>query len=293
MAGDKQPSLMTPVGICSFPNLAKPRQQTAKDKGKKPKYSTIIAWTPALLKREYTLKDGSVVTGKDLLRALMKSAMECLEAKHPGKAKAMVESGKLNWPFRSMEDEDEDSSHNFPDGTVWIQPATTGKPGVVDRYGDANGDPVEIDDDEIEEKVYAGCLIRATVRAYYYETDGNKGVSFSLNNVQKAGEGERLDGRKKANKEFDALEDGPDDVDEPPRKAKKAAPRRARDDDEDEDDAPPPRRKRAAPADDDEETTVPRTKKRAAPVEEEDDEEDDAPVRRKAAKRGRSLDDTL
>lgn len=316
MAGDKQPSLMTPVGICSFPNLAKPRQQNAKDKAKKPRYSTIIAWTPELLKRKYPTKDGDTITGKDMLKALMKSALECLEAKYPGKAKSMIESGKLNWPFRSMDDEDpDDTPHAFPEGTIWIQPATTGKPGIVDRFADSNGDPVEIDDDEIEDKVYAGCLVRATVRAYFYDTDGNKGVSFSLNNVQKAGEGERLDGRKKATKEFDALEEGADDFDEDqPRRTKKAAPRRAARDDDEEEEAPRPKRRAAAREeeddeedeaprrrkpkardpigdDDDEETTVPRTKKRAAPRDEEEDE--DEPVRRRKPSRGRTLDDTL
>jgi hypothetical protein len=55
--------------------------------------------------------------------------------------------------------------------------------------------------------------VRASLRAFAYDTNGNKGVSFGLNNIQKLGEGQRLDGRKAATDEFDAdLSQAPADI---------------------------------------------------------------------------------
>lgn len=61
-----------------------------------------------------------------------------------------------------------------------------------------------------DEQFYAGCYARATLIAFAYDTMGNKGVSFSLQNVQKLRDGEAFSGRKNADDEFESVEDGSD-----------------------------------------------------------------------------------
>lgn len=48
------------------------------------------------------------------------------------------------------------------------------------------------------EKINSGDYIRADLGAFWFETSGNKGVSFGINNVQFLERGERIDGRQDA-----------------------------------------------------------------------------------------------
>jgi len=50
--------------------------------------------------------------------------------------------------------------------------------------------------------IYAGCYVRADVNPYPYSNSGNHGVGWGLNNVMLVREGERLDGRQKAEDAF-------------------------------------------------------------------------------------------
>jgi hypothetical protein len=45
-----------------------------------------------------------------------------------------------------------------------------------------------------------------SLNAFPYNTQGNKGVSFGLNHVQKIADGEFLGGRSKAEDDFDSLD---------------------------------------------------------------------------------------
>lgn len=74
------------------------------------------------------------------------------------------------------------------------------RPGLVD----ANLQDI-IDDSQ----VYSGAWFRAQVRAYGYDTSGNKGVGFGLQNVQKLRDDEPLGkGRLPASKAFTAFGGG-------------------------------------------------------------------------------------
>lgn len=70
------------------------------------------------------------------------------------------------------------------------------RPGVVDA---------QVQDIVDESQCYSGAYYRANVRAFAYDTAGNKGISFGLQNVQKLRDGEPLGGRVPANKAFDAV----------------------------------------------------------------------------------------
>jgi hypothetical protein len=71
------------------------------------------------------------------------------------------------------------------------------RPGVVDA---------KLQDILDEADCYSGAYYRAQVRAFGYDTAGNKGVAFGLQNLQKLREGEPMGGRMPASKAFNAVE---------------------------------------------------------------------------------------
>lgn len=106
----------------------------------------------------------------------------------------------LRSPFRDPDDDDKHPGEAYK-GKIYIRASSKTKPGIVDAHRNAIIDPNEF---------YSGCYARATLNAFGYDTKGNKGVSFGLNNLQKLGEGERLDGRVAAEDDFDDYNDGND-----------------------------------------------------------------------------------
>ena len=108
----------------------------------------------------------------------------------------------LRLPFRS-----DGESKGYPPGSTFMNVKSKQPPEVVDRYGGEDGKPQRIDDPG---EMYPGAQVRASLKAYAYDVSGNKGVSFALNNVQKLGDGERIDGRRSAANEFDVTENRED-----------------------------------------------------------------------------------
>ena len=76
------------------------------------------------------------------------------------------------------------------------------KPGVVDRKRVPITDPLEL---------YSGCYVRASINFYAFNTNGNRGVAAGLGNIQKWEDGEPLNGRVRAEDEFEALDAEDDD----------------------------------------------------------------------------------
>ena len=68
-----------------------------------------------------------------------------------------------------------------------INVSANDKPGIVDE----NLQPMM-------EKINSGDYVRADLGGFWFETSGNKGVSFGINNVQFIERGERIDGRQDA-----------------------------------------------------------------------------------------------
>ena len=83
------------------------------------------------------------------------------------------------------------------EGMIFATAKSKTKPGLVDQ----NVQPI------IEEGVfYAGCWARATIVAYAYDKAGNRGVAFSLQNVQKLRDDEAFSGRMNPEDEFAPVE---------------------------------------------------------------------------------------
>lgn len=106
----------------------------------------------------------------------------------------------LRMPFR---DGSEKSDMDGYEGKIFVNASSKQRPGVIS--GDRS--PIAEEDNSF----YAGCYAHATLIAFAYDKMGNKGVSFSLQNIQKMGDGKPFSGRKAAEDEFDSVEDESDD----------------------------------------------------------------------------------
>jgi len=180
-------NVLTPEFRLSWPHLFKPQKN---DLNGKMEYSLV-----AIFK-----------TGADL-SALIKAATEVLTEEHgPDKAKWPQ---PLRSPFRKCKERWKvvDGQQVIPNGyeegeavfMTFKQDAEKGKPTVVDQ---------KVQDIIEPQMIYAGCYCRCSVRPYYYNQKGNKGISFGLSNVQKLREGDPLGmTRVKASEEFSPVGD--------------------------------------------------------------------------------------
>jgi hypothetical protein len=171
--------VITPVGILSYPHLFTP--QDPMEECGTPKYAAVLIFEE----------------GTDIA-PLRKAVAAAAQEKFGGKTKALLKAGKLRLPFR-----DDWEEKGYPENSIFINAKTTNPPGVVGRYADpATGKAQRITEDS--EEIYPGARCKFSVTAFGYDVKGNKGVAFALNNVQKWEDGERLDGRVKAEDEFEA-----------------------------------------------------------------------------------------
>ena len=101
-----------------------------------------------------------------------------------------------NWKGTLRDGDTEKDTEEYPEyeGHYFMNVSSNRRPGVVD----INRNPVE------PEEIYSGCYVRASINAYAFNTQGNAGVSFGLNNIQKVRDGEPLGGGgSKAEDDFD------------------------------------------------------------------------------------------
>lgn len=123
-----------------------------------------------------------------------------LAVKKAQEEKFGTKTNGLKSPFRSADDLE--SVPPGYKGGFMITAKSKNKPGIVDADLNAITEPMEF---------YPGCKCKASVTAFAYDKKGSKGVTFLLNNLQKVKDGTRLDGRKSAEEEFDAVGDEEED----------------------------------------------------------------------------------
>jgi hypothetical protein len=173
--------VITPEAILSYPHLF---EAWSGDKDSEPKFSAAFVF----------------LSGSDL--SVLKAAVFAAgTAKWGDKFTELVKTGQVRLPFRT-----DGENKGYPAGSTFINARSKNRPGVVEPYAGADGRPAPLTDFD---KVYAGCRVRGSVTAFAYDTAGNKGVSFALNNVQYLAPGERLDNRVDAKNEFGVTEDSP------------------------------------------------------------------------------------
>jgi hypothetical protein len=172
------PSIRTPIGVLSFPNLFSPRPRAP---GGEPVYQCSILFD------QNAQKDPAY-------EALKRAVREEIDDKcGAGKSRDAQFMTGVRSPFRPTS-EKAYQGYDMVNG-IFISPWTKSKPGLVDAVRN------EI---LVVEDIWAGQLVRATVSPFWYNTSGNRGVSFALNNVQVCRtDGPRLDGRRSATQDFD------------------------------------------------------------------------------------------
>lgn len=135
-------------------------------------------------------------TDKATIKKLRDAEKAAAEA---GKAK--IFNGKIPVTLKSVlhdGDEEGDLERNPEYEGYWFMSVSSKtKPGIVDRDVQPILDSTE---------VYSGCFARCSINAFAYNTQGNKGVSFGLNHVQKMEDGDFLGGRSRAEDDFDSLD---------------------------------------------------------------------------------------
>jgi len=182
---EKSGNLMTPRGRLLYPALFKPR--TTSKKSTKLKYQASIL----------------IPKGSDIA-ALREAADEVLEDNLSVRLRATT---KFKMPFLPTADQPRlvDYAEDYP---ILMRFNSDNRPDVVSPKGDRT-----ITEDEEADEVYGGRWVRISSRPFWYDTDGNKGVSFGLQNVQLLlgpdGEpGEALaGGRVRGTSEFEAASD--------------------------------------------------------------------------------------
>lgn len=176
-------SVITPIGILSFPHLFVPKPRAP---GAEAVYSCTLIFDLNAQRDPQWL-------------ALRRAVMEEIDNKNGiGKSKDPKFMTGLRSPFRKC-DEKEYSGYDI-EGGYFISAWSKSRPGIVD----ARRNEISVPDD-----VWAGQAARISVTPFYYNVSGNRGVSFMLNNIQICRvDGPRLDGRRQARDEFDDFDDG-------------------------------------------------------------------------------------
>lgn len=191
---DDSLNLITPIGVACFVHVWEPHAFADESGNKKdPNYGLILVFD-----KGEALKEMKKACG----RALIKKFGEA-------KAKAMAKTAKL--PFRMAS---EYAEYGAPfdaedaEERIMVSFKSRSAPGVVNARAKAIMNQPDF---------YAGCLARVSCYAHAFDSMGNKGVTFLLNNVQKMGEGEKLAGsRRSAEDDFgaDSEAGGDEDLDD-------------------------------------------------------------------------------
>lgn len=169
--------VLTPEFRVSYPAVFKPKAF----EGQEAKYSVVMLFD----------KKTDITTLKKAAHAAK------IEKWGPNKEKWPK---NLRSPFR--DGADREGTDGYGEGVIFISASSKTPVGLVDNKLGAILN---------EQDFYAGCYARAQIVAYAYDTHGNRGVAFGLQNLQKLRDGKSFSGKQKAEDVFDAVEDGSDD----------------------------------------------------------------------------------
>lgn len=166
----KLKTVKTEMFRVSFPKVFKAH---AFEEGQKAKYSVVMLFP----------KTKDLTPMKKAVQAAILEKWGSDKSKHPK---------TLRLPFR---DGDEKTDLEGYSGHIFVSASSEQKPGLI-----TYPDKLPITE---ESEFYAGCFARAELKAFAYDTKGNKGVSFAVQNIQKLKDGPAFSGRKAAEETFD------------------------------------------------------------------------------------------
>jgi len=200
--------VVTGLAILSFPVLQAPEYVLGS---KDATYGASFIFPPAGY--TLTLLNGEVVTFDGATQPLLEEILyEVFAEQWPGpanlarlKASFTTPNPAFKWGIRR-----DGELKGYPAGSVYVnarRKEKQGRPGLVLAHADSDGKPAVPADDQITKFFYPGAIVRAALGGFAYDMDVSKGVSFGLQNVQYLASGPRMDGRKAAADEFDAVMD--------------------------------------------------------------------------------------
>ncbi len=196
--------MITPVATISYPHVDNPQPGPPPKPGEAPKpgkYSAAFLFAHGTDLSE--LKAAAIEAARTKFGASIKTANGTIVP-----IEKAFDLDLLKSPFRT-----DALRKGYPEGTVYINARSDQKPGAAYAYAGTDGKPALVPAEKIKDEFYAGAQVRASVTAFGYDREGNKGVSFALNNIQKIADGERIDGRVAAENEFTAdLSQAPADL---------------------------------------------------------------------------------
>lgn len=172
---------ITPIFRVSYPNVFEPKA----DMQGNPKYSLVALFDKG--------QDLSVL--QELIDGALEKEFGPEKSKWPKKYKSPIKDQGDR--IEAAEDNGKPAPSGYVKGAKYLDLKSKDRPGVVGPDTAPIAEPQDF---------YPGCYARAYVSAYWYNVNGNKGVTFGLQHVQKVKDGERLGGRVAVESAFQAIE---------------------------------------------------------------------------------------
>ncbi|SFS09090.1 DUF2815 family protein [Anaeromicropila populeti] len=168
------------------------------------RWSYVNAWEPKSINGGTPKYSVSLIIPKSDTKTIAKIKAAIEAAYHEGEGK-LKGNGRTVPPLSTLKTPLRDGDVERPDDPTYanayfMNANNSSAPGIVD----ADRQPI-IERSEI----YSGVYGRASVNFYAFNTNGNKGIACSLNNLQKIRDGEHLGGKSNAEDDF-ATEDDED-----------------------------------------------------------------------------------
>ena len=168
------------------------------------RFSYVNAWEPKSINGGTPKYSVSLIIPKSDTKTIQRVKTAIEAAYNEGESK-LKGNGRTVPPLTSLKTPLRDGDLERPDDPVYanayfVNANNNSAPGIVD----VNCQPI-LERSEI----YSGVYGRASVNFYAFNTNGNKGIACSLNNLQKIRDGEPLGGKSNAEDDF-ATEDDDD-----------------------------------------------------------------------------------
>lgn len=180
-------AIITCPGLLMFPHLWVPQPPIKPTD--KPRYNCIIVFSEKAQKTES-------------YAALKAAELEAARKFHGTKLDDKGFMRNFKWAFH--DGEEMAKYQGFDPGTTFLKPWSYNRPGVVWGYNGEDGKPAVV---QSPTDIWPGMLARIQGNFFGYNTSGNYGVNFGLDNVQiTKRDMPRMDGRQNARDAFDAVE---------------------------------------------------------------------------------------
>lgn len=170
--------------------------------GPRTRWSYVNVWEPKSINGSNPKYSVSLIIPKDDIVTVEK-IKKAIQAAYEEGANKLKGNGKSVPPFAAIKSPLRDGDVERPDdpeyaNSYFINSNNSQKPGIVD----ADRQPIIT-----RSEVYSGVYGRASINFYAFNTNGNKGIACSLNNLQKISDGEPLGGHASAESDFASDED--------------------------------------------------------------------------------------